>query len=449
MKPTDSTSSPLFGYGEYDPTVSLATHRSSPTIKKFMMDQGVLNRVEAARFNADHLYKKLINKEPPIKLNDFYLKACLRYINGTTTFPEFRTKFKQKLEQEKVYYRGFIFSKNLRIVKEFSFSANFSMPSPFPIEQWRLHKSSHIDEDVLYSGKGERLGGNLYCQLDNVASNRRMFFILYTGYGDFRTLPYLLGSFQGVSNDEQPTSGEIILIKSDRDKVFLPGQGDRNKALEALEKRETRLAEAYLLLNRNIFGSSKSFPLNTEQFAMLSPHDQRLRDLVGIYRTINYNNNGNIIESWFEVKESLEAFLYTRFDAGRRGENIRQRCEMSISSYEGNYYLHVYGYHMGHVHNYAVYNLNYRPQQNVPGEVLMGAFCSCSINSRKLSAHYMLGMKVPSDVAPDPETGLQPNRLDKKDIETNCKEDPTLDLLVRELQGILEEKGFNRPSSRD
>lgn len=439
-QPVTTTSASLFGYDQYDPTARDAEYRDFPTIKKFMMEQGVLSEHQAMIFKASYLYKKLINEVPPISFNNPYLAACLQYINRSSSFPEFVRKYQLKLEKDESYYQGFIFSNSLRLIKEFSFSANFKVAAPYPIRQWRLHKRNDEDPDFLYTGTAEHLGSHLYGTLDNEASTRRMFFIIYVGRGYFQHQSYLLGSFQGVANDEHPTAGEIVLLKRTRDKVLLPGKQERNQTLTKHEQLDVQRAKVYLLLRRHIFGASTSIPTTTEQFAMLSPHDGRLKDLVGIYRIANYTYNGNLIESWFEIKDSFEAFLYTRFDNKSESEGVILRCELTISSFEGNYFLHVYAFHLGHVHNYAVYNLNFKPQGPTPGAVLMGAFCSCTSNSRNLLAQYMLGVKLSDKQATELAQNLLPRHIWEEAIAQHCRQDAVLNFMVQELQLILKEK---------
>lgn len=432
--PTQQTEA-YFGYGKYNPTDPRAKYASAPTIKRFMIEQGILSPADAISFNTQYLYKKFMLEPAPLSIKDEVVFRCLEYVGFPGEFNSFREAYQEKLDEQQTFYRGYYYSSTIGKVQEFSFSADFTFEPPYDIRQWRLHKRTPHDEDLLYTGTAERNRSYLYCQLETHHQMRNLYLILYTGAGDFKNLSYLFGTFAGVSNNDEPMAGEVVLIKSARSKVIPYNHRRRLKPLNQTEWMESKQAEYYLMLKRNHIKSQPRIPANAQAFARICYNFEEIQDLVGIYKILNYTTKGNLIISWMEINDNLEGKLRTRFDSKLRTWEVEQRCEFQIQQYQGNNYLQIFGYLDDHLHNYAVYDLNFPFRKNIKEQVLMGTFCSCRTNGRELAANHLIAVKV-EEKGPILHTRFTTRKILSAKIQEEVKKDAGMKTLVALLDEV-------------
>lgn len=431
--PAKNQSEALFGYGKYDPSGPKSDKSRAPTIKRFMIEDGVLEGSKHQGFNAQYLYRKFILESPPVKIRDRDIAICLTYAGYPSDFLTFRSLFTEELEAAQSYFRGFFYSTTLAQVREFTFTCDFTHGPPYDIRQWRIHKRFEGDEDFLYTGIAERNRSHLYCRLENALQTRHLYLILYAGAGDCKNLPYLFGTFTGVSNNDEPMAGELILIKSEREKVHLFQQSKPPAPLSESAWQEGKRAEYYLMINRNHFHAPPKIPANQPSFAETCYYFDELSELAGVYAIANYTRNGNLVMSWLSISDDLSGWLRTRFDSWEEEKEVEQNCTFHLEQYQGHYYLHLFGYHEHHFHNYAVFDLNYRTRKNGKKILLPGAFCSCSNNGRPLGAQQLFAIKAGAPTVISGNPAYAPKWIKADQIDQEVSRNTQLALLLDAL----------------
>jgi hypothetical protein len=138
-----------------------------------------------------------------------------------------------------------------------------------------------------------------------------------------------------------------------------------------------------------------------------------------------------------EIRDNMEGRLRTRFDSSSREREVEQRCEFQMEQYQGNHYLHIFGFMGDHLHNYAVYDLNYYQRIKARDRILMGSFCSCRINGRELAASRLMATRVTSKGNLEDSKRFSSRRLLKEEIPAAVKQDDQLALLLEQLDACL------------